>query len=236
MCGRFVSASSPDEIARYFDAEAPEALLEPSYNVAPTNDVYAVLDDGGVRRLDAFHWGLVPIWAKDPRQGSKMINARAETLAAKNAYKPAFKRRRCIIPADGFYEWKKIPGQKTKQPHFIHRPDGEPLAFAGLWEVWRGPDKQGDPLRSCTIVTTSANETMQPLHDRMPVILPASAWEEWLDPANDDIDTLGKLLVPAPPELIVTHPVSTEVNSVRNKGAELIEPVEPAPEAEQQEL
>ena len=238
MCGRFVSASPPDEIARYFDAEAPEALLEPSYNVAPTNDVYAVLDDGGVRRLDAFHWGLVPIWAKDPRQGSKMINARAETLAAKNAYKPAFKRRRCIIPADGFYEWKKIPGQKTKQPHFIHRPDGEPLAFAGLWEVWRGPDKQGDPLRSCTIVTTSANETMQPLHDRMPVILPASAWEEWLDPANDDIETLGKLLVPAPSELIVTHPVSTEVNSVRNKGAELIEPVEPtpAPEAEQGQL
>jgi putative SOS response-associated peptidase YedK len=236
MCGRFVSASSPDEIARYFDAEAPEALLEPSYNVAPTNDVYAVLNDGGVRRLDAFHWGLVPIWAKDPRQGSKMINARAETLAAKNAYKPAFKRRRCIIPADGFYEWKKIPGQKTKEPHFIHRPEGEPLAFAGLWEVWRGPDKQGDPLRSCTIVTTSANETMEPLHDRMPVILPASAWEEWLDPANDDLETLGKLLVPAPPEIIVTHPVSTEVNTVRNKGAELIEPVDPAPQPEQGQL
>jgi putative SOS response-associated peptidase YedK len=233
MCGRFVSASSPDEIARYFDAEAPEALLEPSYNVAPTNDVYAVLSDGGVRRLDAFHWGLVPIWAKDPRQGAKMINARAETLASKNAYKPAFKRRRCLIPADGFYEWKKIPGQKTKQPHFIHQPDGEPLAFAGLWEVWRGPDRQGDPLRSCTIVTTSANETMQPLHDRMPVILPASAWDQWLDPANDDLETLGKLLVPAPPEVIVTHPVSTEVNSVRNKGAELIEPVDPAPEPEQ---
>jgi putative SOS response-associated peptidase YedK len=233
MCGRFVSASSPDEIARYFDADAPEALLEPSYNVAPTNDVYAVLSDGGVRRLDAFHWGLVPIWAKDPRQGAKMINARAETLASKNAYKPAFKRRRCLIPADGFYEWKKIPGQKTKQPHFIHQPDGEPLAFAGLWEVWRGPDRQGDPLRSCTIVTTSANETMQPLHDRMPVILPASAWDQWLDPANDDLETLGKLLVPAPPEVIVTHPVSTEVNSVRNKGAELIEPVDPAPEPEQ---
>jgi putative SOS response-associated peptidase YedK len=162
-----------------------------------------------------------------------MINARAETLASKNAYKPAFKRRRCLIPADGFYEWKKIPGQKTKQPHFIHQPDGEPLAFAGLWEVWRGPDRQGDPLRSCTIVTTSANETMEPLHDRMPVILPASAWDQWLDPANDDLETLGKLLVPAPPEVIVTHPVSTEVNSVRNKGAELIEPVDPAPEPEQ---
>jgi putative SOS response-associated peptidase YedK len=236
MCGRFVSASSPDEIARYFDAEAPEALLEPSYNVAPTNDVYAVLNDGGVRRLDAFHWGLVPIWAKDPRQGAKMINARAETLAAKNAYKPAFKRRRCIIPADGFYEWQKIPGQKTKQPHFIHRPDGEPLAFAGLWEVWKGPDKQGDPLRSCTIVTTSANATMEPLHDRMPVILPASAWDEWLDPANDDLETLGKLLVPAAPELIVTHPVSTEVNTVRNKGAELIEQVDPTAQPEQGEL
>jgi putative SOS response-associated peptidase YedK len=236
MCGRFVSASSPDEIARYFDAEAPEALLEPSYNVAPTNDIYAVLSDGGVRRLDAFHWGLVPIWAKDPKAGAKMINARAETLASKNAYKPAFKRRRCLIPADGFYEWKKIPGQKTKQPHFIHRPDGEPLAFAGLWEVWRGPDRQGEPLRSCTIVTTSANETMQPLHDRMPVILPASAWDEWLDPANDDIETLGKLLVPAPPQLIVTYPVSTEVNNVRNKGAELVQPVDPAPEAEQGQL
>lgn len=227
MCGRFVAASSPDEIAQYFDAEAPEALLEPSYNVAPTNDVYAVLSDGGVRRLDAFHWGLVPIWAKDPKVGSKMINARAETLATKNAYKPAFKRRRCIIPADGFYEWKKIPGQKAKQPHYIRRPEGEPLAFAGLWEVWRGPDRQGEPLRSCTIVTTSANETMRPLHDRMPVLLPASAWEEWLDPTNDDIETLGKLLVPAPPQVIVTHPVSTDVNRVSNKGPELIEPVDP---------
>ncbi|HEY8527045.1 MAG TPA: SOS response-associated peptidase [Acidimicrobiales bacterium] len=227
MCGRFVAASSPDEIAQYFDAEAPEALLEPSYNVAPTNDVYAVLSDGGVRRMDAFHWGLVPIWAKDPKVGSKMINARAETLATKNAYKPAFKKRRCIIPADGFYEWKKVPGQKTKQPHYIRRPDGEPLAFAGLWEVWRGPDRQGEPLRSCTIVTTSANETMRPLHDRMPVLLPASAWEEWLDPTNDDLETLGKLLVPAPPEIIVTHPVSTDVNRVSNKGPELIEPVDP---------
>ncbi len=119
MCGRFVSASPPDEIARYFDAEAPEALLEPSFNVAPTNDVYAVLSDGGVRRVDAFHWGLVPGWAKDPKVGSRMINARAETLATKNAYKPALKRRRCLIPADGFYEWQKLEGTKRKQPYFI---------------------------------------------------------------------------------------------------------------------
>jgi putative SOS response-associated peptidase YedK len=237
MCGRFVSSSPPDEIARYFDAEAPEALLEPNYNVAPTNDVYAVLADGGVRRLDAFHWGLVPSWAKDPKVGSRMINARAETLGDKAAFKSAFKRRRCLIPADGFYEWKRQPGdKKRKQPHYIHRPEGEPLAFAGLWAVWRGQDKQGDPLRSCTIVTTTPNETMAALHDRMPVILPASAWDQWLDPANDDLDTLGKLLVPAPSELIVTHPVSTDVNSVRNKGAELIDRVEPdAPEAGQQD-
>jgi putative SOS response-associated peptidase YedK len=233
VCGRFVSASPPDEIARYFDAdETALPALDPSYNVAPTNDVYAVTAEGGIRRVEAFHWGLVPIWAKDPKVGSKMINARSEGLATKNAYRAAFKRRRCIIPADGFYEWQKQEGSKRKQPHYIHRTDGEPLAFAGLWEVWRGPDKDRPtdepPLRSCTIITTSANETMSELHDRMPVILPPSAWDEWLDPSNDDLDTLGKLLVPAPAGLIVTHPVSTEVNTVRNKGPELIHPVDPA--------
>lgn len=232
MCGRFVSASPPDEIANYFDAAAPEALLEPSYNVAPTNDVYAVLQDGEVRRVDAFHWGLVPSWAKDPKVGSRMINARAETLATKNAYKPALERRRCLIPADGFYEWKKLPGDKRKQPYFVHRPDGEPFAFAGLWEVWRGPkdakgERTGEPLRSCTIITTTPNEVMSEIHDRMPVILPPSAWDEWLDPANDDLDTLGKLLVPAPPSVTELRAVSTQVNSVRNKGAELIDPASP---------
>jgi len=239
MCGRFVSASPPDEIARYFDASAPEALLEPSYNVAPTNDVYAVLSDGSARRVDAFHWGLVPVWAKDPKVGSKMINARAETLATKNAYKPALKRRRCLIPADGFYEWKKVPGAKRKQPYFIHRPDGEPFAFAGLWEVWRGPkdaegNRTGDPLRSCTIITTTPNEPMAKIHDRMPVILPPSKWAEWLDPTNDDVATLGKLLVPAPPQIITMHPVSTEVNRVSNKGPELVTEIDPDAPAEEQ--
>lgn len=229
MCGRFVSASPPDELARYFDAEAPEDVLDRSYNVAPTNDVYAVTVDGGLRRIQAYHWGLVPKWAKDPKMGSRMINARAESLAEKNAYKSAFRRKRCIVPADGFYEWQALPDGKRKQPHYIHRPDGEPLAFAGLWEVWHGPDKQsrnGDPpLRSCTIITTSANETMAKLHDRMPVILPATVWDSWLDPDHDDLETLGKLLVPAPSALITTYPVSTQVNSVRNKGPELLEPV-----------
>jgi putative SOS response-associated peptidase YedK len=229
MCGRFVSASPPDQLAQYFGVDqVAEALLEPSWNVAPTNDVYAVTEEGGVRRLDAFHWGLVPIWAKSPSAGSKMINARAETLAEKNAYKPAFKKRRCIIPADGFYEWKKIPGQKNKQPMFIHPPEGEHFAFAGLWEVWRGPDKKGEPLRSCTIITGSPNEAVRDVHDRMPVILPASAWETWLDPDNDDLATLGKLFVPAPASLTLMHPVSTEVNNVRNRGPHLTDEVEPA--------
>ncbi|MFQ5556637.1 MAG: SOS response-associated peptidase, partial [Acidimicrobiales bacterium] len=181
-----------------------------------------------------FHWGLVPFWAEDPGVGSRMINARAETLAVKNAYKRPFARRRCIVPADGFYEWRKIEGRKRKQPMFISRVDGEPMAFAGLWEVWRDRDHvddRGEPLEllSCTIITGEANETVAPVHDRMPVMLPPGAWSSWLDHDNHDIETLGKLLVPVPAELIRVHPVSTEVNNVRNNGAHLTAPV-PDPE------
>jgi len=228
MCGRFVSASPPDEIAKYFGAAAPEQALDPSYNVAPTNDVYVVMEDGGARKVDALHWGFVPHWAKNPSIGSKMINARAETVATKNAFKPSLKKRRCIIPADGFFEWQKIEGQKKKQPMFIHRPDDQPLAFAGLWTIWRNPEVPGEELHSCTIITTEANSTMEPIHNRMPVILDQADWDQWLDPDNDDLDTLGKLLVPAPPKLIEVFPVSTDVNNVRNKGPELIARVDPA--------
>jgi putative SOS response-associated peptidase YedK len=270
VCGRFVSSSPPDELARYFGAAPPgDPPLSPNYNVAPTVDVYAVMETaprvepggeapppdrgpeageatssggGAVRRVEAFHWGLVPGWAKDLSVGNRMINARSETIATKNAFRRPFARRRCIIPADGFYEWTKVPGHRKKQPYFIHRTDDEPLAFAGLWEVWRGPkdngaggdgaggadDGEGEErpfIRSCTIITTSANETMAAIHDRMPVILPPSAWDAWLDPANDDVESLGRLLVPAPPELITMHPVSIEVSNVRNKGPHLTEPV-----------
>lgn len=234
MCGRFVSATPPDELAAYFGAEAREALLEASYNVAPTNDVYAVLSDGTTRHVDAFHWGLVPQWAKEVKIGSKMINARAETLAEKSAFKAAFKRRRCLVPADGFYEWQKNaadPKKGRKQPYFIHRPDGEPYAFAGLWEVWVGPHQDQEPLRSCTIITTTPNEPMSRIHDRMPVILPPSAWDTWLDREVDDLDLLGQLLVPAPPEVISMRPVSTEVNNVRNKGPQLTEEAPPIAES-----
>ncbi|HEY2814824.1 MAG TPA: SOS response-associated peptidase [Acidimicrobiales bacterium] len=235
MCGRFVSSSPPDELARYFDVEqVGESVLEPSYNVAPSNDVYVVVETGGVRRLESFHWGLIPFWAKGPSTGNKMINARAETIAEKNAYKRAFQKRRCIIPADGFYEWKKVPGQKAKQPYFIHRADGEPMAFAGLWEVWRpntgddtGETSDTEIIRSCTIITGQPNEKVADIHDRMPVMLPPSVWAQWLDPANDDLDTLGKLLVPAPASLIELHPVTTAVNNVRSNGAELADPLEP---------
>ena len=228
MCGRFVSSSPPDEIARYFDAEPPaEAALEPNYNVAPTSDIYVVLVDGGTRKVAPHHWGLVPVWAKDPGIGSRMINARAETLADKNAFKHAYRKRRCIVPVDGFYEWQKVPGQKTKQPYFIHRPDEEPLAFAGLWEEWKGADRDGtESLRSATIITTEANETMAPIHDRMPVVLPPTAWDDWLDPDNADLESLSGLLVPAPPQILTLRPVSTDVGNVRNRGSHLTDEID----------
>ena len=256
MCGRFVSSSPPDEIARYFDVDqTAEQVLDqrPNYNTAPTSDVFVVYEDGDTRRLDSFHWGLVPAWALDLSVGNRMINARAETVATKPAFRRAFTRRRCIVPVDGFYEWTTVAGQKRKQPYFIHRPDGEPYAFAGLWEQWKGSlsapgahedgagdgDQGGDAgggggdrgdevtVRSVTIITGAANEPMSAIHDRMPIILPPSAWATWLSPDEHDVDTLGKFLVPAPAELITMHPVSTDVNSVRNKGEYLVEEVDP---------
>jgi len=235
MCGRFVSSSSPEKIAEYFGATVNAESLGENFNVAPTNDIYGVvagLDGEPVLRV--FHWGLIPVWAKEAKVGQKMINARSETVAEKPAYKGVFKKTRCIIPMDGFYEWAPgLPdgpvtkaGKPMKRPMFIHRLDGEPLAVAGLWTAWR--DKEAGPdapwLHSATVLTTSANGTMTPVHDRMPVILPASKWAEWLDPANTDVAELGRLLVPAPDSLLTMHQVSTEVNNVRNKGAELIDP------------
>lgn len=243
VCGRFVSTSSGEDIARYFDVdEVSEQALEhqPNHNTAPTTDVFVVYADGTARRLDTFHWGLVPRWAKDLRIGNRLINARAESVAEKPAFRAAFARRRCIVPADGFYEWNRPEGASRKQPWYIHRPDGEPYAFAGLWEQWRGnlptaadgaggagAEAEGEEVtvRSATIITGPPNEKMARLHDRMPVILPASAWATWLDP-DAGATELTALLVPASPEVIEFHPVSTEVNNVRNKGPRLIEPIE----------
>jgi len=237
MCGRFVSSSTPDKIAEYFGATFDGETLGENYNVAPTNDIYAVVaGPGGAPRLEVFHWGLIPVWAKDRKIGQKMINARSETIAEKAAFKGDFKKHRCIIPMDGFYEWAAgveggpvtKAGKLAKRPHFIHRIDGEPLAVAGLWSQWKdraeGPDAPW--LHSATIVTTSANGTMSAIHDRMPVILPKAMWHLWLDPTNQNIDMLSKLLVPAPDNLLTMHEVAPDVNNVRNKGESLIEPHE----------
>ncbi len=233
MCGRFVSAQSPDQIAEYFGASFEGTELPQNFNVAPTHDVYGVVAGAGGPKVTTFQWGLVPSWAKDTKIGSKMINARAETLREKPAFKGLFTKHRMIIPMDGFYEWQAkatVDGEKpAKQPFFIHRADGEPLAVAGLWAVWRDKDVAADNLdapwlHSCTIITTAANDTMRPVHDRMPVLLPQSAWAAWLDPSNRDTDALATLLIPAPNELVTMHPVSTDVNNVRNKEATNIDP------------
>jgi len=235
MCGRFVSSSSPERIASYFGAEAQVETLGENFNVAPTNDIYGVVETmDGTLEVQVFHWGLIPVWAKDIKIGQKMINARAETIAEKPAFKADFKKHRCIIPMDGFYEWAAgveggpmtKAGKLAKRPHFIHRVDGEPLAVAGLWSAWR--DRSEGPeapwLHSATVVTTSANGTMAPIHDRMPVILPKAMWHLWLDPTNQNIDVLSKLLVPAPDNLLTMHQVSQDVNNVRNKGSHLTDP------------
>lgn len=231
MCGRFVSTNSPERIAAYFGASFDTEPLAENHNVAPTTDVYGIVaassaDDRPVVR--AFHWGLVPSWAKDAKIGSKMINARAETVAEKPAFKRLFTKHRLIVPMDGFYEWRAVPGQKAKQPYFIRRRDGEPLAAAGLWSAWHDPARPDEDgwLHSCTIITTEANDLMAPLHDRMPVFLPAGDWHEWLDPSVHDSLELQRLLRPSPNDLLELIPVSTAVNNVRNRGCELIEPIE----------
>lgn len=240
MCGRYVSATPPDQLARYFGAESVvEARKSPdseefvgNFNVAPTQGVFTVYETQGERWLDTFHWGLVPFWAKDPKIGSRMINARAETIAEKNSFKRSFAKKRCIIPADGFYEWKSVEGQKRKQPMYLTTIDESPFAFAGLWEVWKDSntlDQDGEPLElySCTIITGEPNEKVADVHDRMPVMLPPDAWDTWLDRDNHDVEALQELLVPAPAELIQLRMVSTDVNNVRNNNPSLIDEAEP---------
>ena len=228
MCGRFTSRTDANDLAEWFGVDevvAPD--LGARYNVAPTDSAYGVAESGGVRRLGTFRWGLIPFWAKDLKGGAKMINARAEGLLDSNAFRRSFERRRCIIPADGFYEWEHT-GAKRKQPWYITRRDGKPMAFAGLWDSWR-PNKGSDEGRvvSCVIITGEPNDKIASLHDRMPVILERDQWDIWLDPENDDVGSLTQLLVPAPSSEIDLVPVSTLVNTVTNEGPELIEAVAP---------
>lgn len=204
----------------------------PRWNVAPTDTVKGIVARDGTRRMGQFRWGLVPFWVKDPSVGSRMINARAETVAEKSAYARPLANRRCLVPADGFYEWQATPAGakesrgRKKQPFHIRRRDGEPLAIAGLWDSWR-PQRGSDDGRlvSCVLVTTEANEALTPIHDRMPVLLAPDAWAEWLDPDNHDVEALARLLRPAPDDLLEAVPVSPAVGKVSNDGPELLTPV-----------
>ena len=246
MCGRYSSSSSTKELAKVFNVDEVRAEdLPPRYNVAPTMPVYAVAlsrteRDTGRKKsphrvLGTFRWGLVPSWAKDPKVANRMINARAETVATKPAYRRAFAgHRTTLIPADVFYEWQRRPAKAgkpaSKLPYVIRRTDGQPMAFAGLWEVWHDSEHpDGVPLRTCVIITTSANKLMKPIHDRMPVILDPADWDSWLNPDTDPAD-LEQLLVPAPAEGLEAYPISTRVNNVRNDSPELLEPL-PSPPA-----
>ena len=242
MCGRYAAAKDPDALVEEFEAvTAPDESLHPDYNVAPTKKVYAVVDkvvdDTVQRTLVIARWGLVPSWAKDPSIGSRMINARAETVAEKPAFRRAFAKRRCLVPADGYYEWY-LPtspdapvgkgGKPLKQPFFIHPTDGSSLAMAGLYEWWRDPTREDDDPQAwrltCTVITTEASDDVGRIHDRMPMTIARSDWSSWLDPSvvSDDAQTL---LLPAMSGALTAYPVSTLVNSVKNNGPELIEPL-----------
>ncbi|HXI93280.1 MAG TPA: SOS response-associated peptidase [Blastocatellia bacterium] len=220
MCGRFVRKRSSSAMARDFGVQEITDDLQPSFNVAPTDKVAVVLNNG-VKQLVAMRWGLVPFWATDPKIASKHINARAETLTVKPAFKDAFKRRRCLVVADGFFEWQKQGA--TKIPMFIHLEPERPFGFAGLYEIWTPP--LGEKLVTCTIITTEANELVRPIHDRMPVILPKDAEDFWLDSAVEDHTRLLDLLQPYQASDMSAFTVSKLVNSVKNNSPECIEPV-----------
>lgn len=245
MCGRYAASRDKATLVEEFHVtKAPERDLPPDYNVAPTKEVYAVVDREAadrhdeVRELAIVKWGLVPSWAKDPGIGSRMINARVETLTEKPAYRRAVARRRCLLPADGYFEWyspsdpdapRGRSGKPIKQPFFIHPADGEVLAMAGLYEFWRDPAlPEGDPaawLWTATVITTSAPDELGRIHDRMPMCVRPQQWDAWLDPEQQDGAAAVDLLTPAAPGWLTADPVSTEVNNVRNNGPELVAPI-----------
>jgi len=221
MCGRFAFYSPHEAVTRLFGLPAaPE--VEPRWNIAPTQFVATVRETGGPRELAMLYWGLVPAWAKEKSIGARMINARSETLTEKPSFRNAFRRRRCLILADGYYEWQRSGA--VKQPYFISFADGQPFGMAGLWERWRDP-ATGEPLESCCIVTTAPSPAVAHVHDRMPVIVPPGDYAEWLDPRNEDTGRLARLLGPSALPGLGARPVSRRVNAARNQGPDLIEPV-----------
>ena len=219
MCGRFTVRSAPNVIAKQFGLSGIQEL-SPHFNIAPTQMIAAVRAPDGPRELVMLRWGLIPSWATDPVIGNRMTNARSETVASKPSFKKAFQARRCLVVADGFYEWQKLDGKK--QPFLIRLKSDQPFGFAGLWER---NDKTGKLIESCTIMTTSANEMMAPLHERMPVIIPPEHYGFWLNPEVQDVPELEKLLQPFPADEMTAYPVSTLVNRHKNDVPECVEPL-----------
>jgi putative SOS response-associated peptidase YedK len=252
MCGRYASSRKPEDLVEEFEIDKVEVkeTLAPDYNVAPTKQVYAVVqrpsdpeDKQGAseRQLRTLKWGLVPFWAKDPSIGNKMINARMETVHEKPAFRRPFASRRCLLPADGYYEWyateqKTKAGKPLKQPFFIHPADGSVMAMAGLYEIWKDPTRDADDpqrfLWTCTVLTTTAEDAVGHIHDRMPLLVEPERYAAWLDPGTSDPDELLGLLVPAAPGRLEAYPVSTQVNNVRNNGPELLDALAPEEVAE----
>jgi putative SOS response-associated peptidase YedK len=223
MCGRFSLTYTDQDLLEYFQL-ARGLDLEPRYNIAPSQPVAAVRVEEGERRLVLLRWGLIPFWANDPKVGYKMINARAETAHKTPAFRAAFRGRRCLIPASGYYEWDKKGG--SRQPYHILRADGQPLALAGLWEHWEGEEGK-TVIESCTILTNAANEPVARLHDRMPVILEPEDFDLWLDPGEQRVERLRGLLEPVAPGVLAMYTVSPYVNKATNEGEKCIEPAGP---------
>jgi putative SOS response-associated peptidase YedK len=219
MCGRFTLVSPFVAVAERFRVAAP-AGLRPRYNIAPGQEILCVLGDGK-NRLESLRWGLIPFWAKDPAIGNRLINARAETLAEKPSFRQAFARRRCLVVADGFYEWRSAG--KRKVPVYIFLKSRTPFGFAGLYETWIAPD--GTQIRTCTIITTEANDLLRPIHDRMPVILPERVEGDWLDPAENRLEWLQSLLRPFPPDKMDAYDVTPVVNHAAHDAPDCILPV-----------
>lgn len=227
MCGRYAITTAPEAMRRLFRySENPQ--FPPRYNIAPSQPIAVVRMIDGARHFALMRWGLIPSWVKDPKTFALLINARGETAAQKPAFRAAMKRRRCLIPADGFYEWRRDGARK--RPYFIRAKSGATLAFAGLWETWTGPN--GEELDTAAIVTTAANAVLRPIHDRMPVILAEAAFDPWLSPAVD-ATTASALIAPAADDLLEAYEISTAVNRVANNGPGLIAPVAEAPEQRQ---
>jgi len=219
MCGRFALTVDPADLQAAFPEFIFPVQGASHFNIAPTQPILAIPNDG-TNKADFFVWGLIPSWAKDPSIGSRLINARSETLAQKPAFRAAFKYRRCLVFSDGFFEWQAQPGSKNKVPHFIHLNSGAPFAFAGLWEHWQSTD--GSEVRSAAIITTEPNELMASIHNRMPVILPRNAYAQWLDPAPQAPEHLQPLLLPYPAIEMSAYPVSILVNSPANDRPEIV--------------